>query len=171
MVPLTTDEEGQAFRDLTNDPSALESRADRLSAEFSAIAQRASERTGRDVEVRDVSVDTSTRDGEGVLTVTFTWTNFVEARNGEERLGDVFDRGLPLGEDETLVLTVPPGTTFDDVPTRAAVEGNTLTVEGPGTALISSVELQPDSGEGLPGMTALAAATGILAAALLARRR
>lgn len=177
VVPFTTDAERQAFQDLADDPSALDSRADRVSAEFGAIADRASERTGRDMELRDVSVDASIRNGEGVITVSFTWTNFVETRNGEERVGDVFDRGLPLGGDDTFTLTAPSGTTFDDVPSGATVDGNTLTIEG-GTALVSSVELvseeatDGEEGEkGIPGLTATATLIGILAAALIARHR
>lgn len=173
-VPLATDAERQAFRALANDQSALNSRADDVSAEFGAIAQRASERTGRDMEVRDVSVDASTRDDEGVITVSFTWTDFVETKDGEERVGDVFDGGLPLGQGDTLTLTAPSGTTFEEVPPGAAVDGDTLTVEGKGTALVSSVELVPGEREEAtptPGMTALLAVTGVAAAALLARRR
>lgn len=173
VVPLATDAERLAFRELANDPSALDRRADDVSTQFSAIAQRASERTGRDMEVRDVSVDASVRDGEGVVTVSFTWTGFVETRNGEERAGDVFDGGLPLGEGDTFTLTVPSGTTFDDVPPGATVDGNTLTIEGPGTALVGSVELVPaeEGAAPTPGMTALLAVTGVAMAALLVRRR
>lgn len=165
----------QAFEELSNDQAAMDQRAEDVSTSFGTIADRASEITGRDMHVQDVSIDSMTRDGEGVVTVSFTWTNFVQTTNGE-RIGDVFEGGLPLEEDETFTLTVPSGMTFSDVPPVATVDGNTMTIEGPGTALVSSVSVvqqttPTEEAGGAPGMTALAAATALLAAALILRRK
>jgi hypothetical protein len=103
---------------------------------FRNFANAASDRTGREMEVTDVSYESNISDDTGVLVLQFTWTNFLERTNEETlRLGDVLqtpgnDTWLStLGTDQRLVVENPPGYV---IPTsNYPFENNTLTFDGP----------------------------------------
>jgi len=103
---------------------------------FRNFANAASERTGREMEVTDVSYESNVSGDTGTLVLRFTWTNFLERTDAETlRLGDVLqtpgnDTWLStLGSDQRLVVDNPPGYV---IPTsNYPFENNTLTFDGP----------------------------------------
>ncbi|SFR34452.1 helix-turn-helix transcriptional regulator [Halogeometricum limi] len=114
---------------------------------FRRIANRTSEATGREMEVRNASYGYSVDEGSstGTLTVEFVWTNFLEERgDGNLALGDAFR--LPSGEseeprswlsllssDQRLVVQTPPGYATDTTSIEVLQRNNSIIVDGPGT--------------------------------------
>jgi hypothetical protein len=77
--------------------------------EMRPFAEEASERTGRSMTLsnfeRDVRIRETLTLTEGIVSVSFNWSNFAETNDSVVRLGDVFaDGGLALAEDERLVI-------------------------------------------------------------------
>jgi len=66
-------------------------------------------------------------DNLGVVEMTFTWTNFARVDGDRVSVGDLFDGGLYVGENQRFVLRAGPGLHFTSVsPDPYAMSGSTL---------------------------------------------
>jgi hypothetical protein len=111
---------------------------------FENIAARASERTGRSMEIQNESYGYSVENGTGTLSLTFVWTNFLNRTDtGDLSLGDAFllpteeaqtsQTWLSLaGANQRLVIQPPPGYTTNTTSIRVKQQNNAIIVEGPG---------------------------------------
>lgn len=114
---LQSSEDARAFDQLVDELQRGEANSSLDEGMFRNYAELAAESTGREMEIVDVSYNgTVTDDGTtGVLTMSFTWTNFAERTDdGGLRVGDAFttpDGGtwFPwLAEGQQLVIETPP---------------------------------------------------------------
>jgi uncharacterized membrane protein len=79
---------------------------------------QASDATGRDMEAETFSASTSIETVPrrwGVVTYSFTWTRFAADAAGHLQIGDVFQGGFFIAQDDTLTITAPPGYEIADV--------------------------------------------------------
>ncbi len=109
-VRLATDEDEQAFEsfreDLEADPEEYESRFhDRMVT----TADAASDATGREMTIGDVSVSAERRElprEYGVVTYSFRWSNFAAVDDDRLVIGDAIE-GLFLDDETTLRIAWP----------------------------------------------------------------
>lgn len=111
-VLLETDNETAAFESLQADVAAdPENYTDRFAARMRSTASTAENATGREMTVRNVTVDARTQElgrTYGILEYTFEWTNFGVASDGRVEAGDAI-AGLFLDGQTTLVFRWPAG--------------------------------------------------------------
>lgn len=112
FVRLRTDNETQAFEDLMADVDANRSAyIDRFADRMNATVASAENETGRSMTATDFTVDAtiqSTGNTYGVLTYTFTWTNFAQVSDETVTAGDAL-AGFYLDDETTLQFTWPDG--------------------------------------------------------------
>ncbi len=111
---LADDNESEAFRGLAAEYE--DGRADfgPTSVPFERIVERVNASVDRSMELREVGRSAQLRRNGtvGVLSLSFTWTNFTEISDGQIILGDAFwfgsDTWLPtLGDEQTLTISIP----------------------------------------------------------------
>jgi hypothetical protein len=86
----------------------------------------------------------------GVVTFRFTWTGFAETEGDAILVGDVFDGGFFIGDDDALAIAVPDGYAIADVsPTPDEADGGVVEWGG-----------REDFGDGRPSLRAVPATTG-----------
>jgi len=91
-----------------------------------------SEVTGREMNAssfsRSASVDETTlADERGVVTMSFTWSNFGVTDGDTVRAGDVFEGGLYIGQNQRLVFETGPSLAFRNAdPDSYSQSGDTL---------------------------------------------
>jgi hypothetical protein len=133
---LDTANETRAFRTVGEEFEAGDLETGYDAELFRNIANAASERTGREMAVTQVSYESNVSGDTGTLVLRFTWTNFLERTDEETlRLGDALQ--IPgngtwlssIGGEQRLVIENPPGYV---IPTsNYPFENNTLTFDGP----------------------------------------
>jgi hypothetical protein len=170
-VRLDDDESEAAFEAYREDLEANTSDyTERFHNRMNATAADASGATGREMAIRNVSVDASRESlpqQYGVVTYTFEWTNFAAVEGDRVLVGDAVD-GLFLDEETTLLLQWPEGyTPVEASPTPDASRERTATWSGPLDFASGEprLTLAPAEAVGTDGRTAESAAP--LAAALL----
>ncbi len=117
----------------------------------------AADATGREMTARDFSASTSVQTLPrrwGVVTYRFTWTGF--ARTQEDRLvvGDVFQGGFFIAENDSLVVSAPQGWTVGSVsPDPAAIENGSVRWQDQRDFLDNRprVVIVPDASDGSAG--------------------
>ena len=140
---LRGDDEVEAFRQLAAAYENGDADLGLSKATFERVIERVNASSDRRMALRGVdrSARVRTNGTVGVLTLSFTWTNFTQVRENQIVLGDAFWIGsetwLPtLNEDQSLVIAVPDdyyisgaspsgGTIYD--------KGTVLRYEGPQT--------------------------------------
>lgn len=101
-----------------------------------AVVADAAEATGREMIARNVTASTSIQELPrrwGVVSFTFTWTNFARKEGPALVVGDAFEGGLLLAENDTLVVVAPPDHVVDGDgvdPEPDASEDDAVTWEG-----------------------------------------
>jgi hypothetical protein len=115
-----------------------------------------SERTDREMRIRDVNRSATVENGTGRLVLTLTWTSFGRVTGDTVRVDDAFllETGtwLPgLAADERLVVSPPSGYRIDDAPSADSFRNGSLVWEGPadfepGYLSIAYRELTPPPG-------------------------
>jgi uncharacterized membrane protein len=108
----------------------------RYLATMERAREAASETTGREMAIRNVSREATVVNGTGRLTTTFTWTSFARASGDTLRIGDAFrlpsGSWLPgLASDERLVVAPPDGYRIDSAPSADSFRNGSLVWEGP----------------------------------------
>lgn len=72
---LENSDQRDAFRTLQNDSDARTALRDRFASRMATVARDASNATGREMSVRDGSVELAVHDDVGVVRLSVTWTN------------------------------------------------------------------------------------------------
>ncbi|WP_435180661.1 helix-turn-helix transcriptional regulator [Halorussus sp. AFM4] len=139
---LRGDDELEAFRQLAAAYENGDADLGLSKATFARIVERVNANSDRHMTLRGVSRSAGVRNNGtvGVLTLSFTWTNFTEVRDDKIVLGDAFwtESGtwLPtLGEDQALVISVPGDYYIYGAspPGGTIYNGTVLRYEGPQT--------------------------------------
>ncbi|MFB6269288.1 MAG: helix-turn-helix transcriptional regulator [Halobacterium sp.] len=180
----------QEFR--ANTSQFLDPYRDRIRGVVSSAANA----TGREMTATDFSASTSIQELPrrwGVVTYEFTWHGFAATDGDRVLVGDVFQGGYYLAEDDLLELVTPPAYRVADVaPTPDARENGTLRWSGPldfgderpsveyapattdaatSTTVSTTAPSQAASDGGFPWLAVLLAAVVAMAAGLLFYRR
>jgi uncharacterized membrane protein len=135
FVRLSTDNETQAFEDLMADVEANRSAyIDRFAQRMNATVASAAESTGREMRATDFTVSTEIRtlgNQYGVLTYTFTWTNFAQVSDDTITAGDALD-GFFLDEETSLQFAWPDAYGLQSVsPDPDSIREQSVTWRGP----------------------------------------
>jgi hypothetical protein len=139
---LRDENETAAFRDLASRYENGNADAGPSIATFERIAERAGAETGREMVVRNVtrSARLVENGSVGVLSLSFTWTNFTQIDDRQIIMGDAFWLGsetwLPgLNEDQTLVFEAPDTYQITNAnPSDGTIsDGRVLRYDGPQT--------------------------------------
>ncbi len=105
---LETDEDEAAFEDLRDDIEAdPEPYAERFQDRMDGTAETASEATGREMTISDMTVSAEKRElprEYGVLTYRFRWSNFAAVDGDRLLVGDAID-ALFLDEESALLIS------------------------------------------------------------------
>lgn len=135
-IALDTSAERDAFDELADEIEANESTyLDLYETRFGPVVEEAAELTTREMEMTDLSVSTDTRttvDRQyGVVTFSFTWTEFAVVDGDELIAGDAL-AGLFLNEDTHLVIEWPDDFTLvEAVPTPGSSTDRSVSWTGP----------------------------------------
>jgi len=128
---LANDTEAQQFRDFADQFESTESDLYRnfvnRSRSLVAVGTNA---TGREMtavgHTRSASIQ-ELGQRQGVVRLSFTWTNFAQRTDDSVVIGDVFDGGIPIGENQRLVVQHGPNLTFGAaLPDDYSADGETL---------------------------------------------
>lgn len=99
------------------------------------VVARAGNATGREMQAVNVSATTSIQELPrrwGLVTYRFTWTGFAQTNGDRLAVGDVFQGGYYLAEDDSIVIAPPSGYALASVsPSPAARENGTVRWRGP----------------------------------------
>ncbi|MDX1744936.1 MAG: helix-turn-helix domain-containing protein [Halobacteriales archaeon] len=85
---------------------------DPFQSRMMGVAAQAGNVTGRPMRATNFSVETSIQEVPrrwGVVTYRFRWTAFAQTEGDQLVVGDVFDTGFFLSEDDVLEVAAPPG--------------------------------------------------------------
>jgi hypothetical protein len=129
--PLRSENDSQAFEGLVEDFRNGDAGFD--VGVFEAAASEAATQTGRQMEIRNDEKSTHRDNDTGVLSLSFTWTNFSRVSGGRLVVGDAFatESGtwLPrLTADQTLVISPPDGYILQS--TQWPVINRSLVIDG-----------------------------------------
>lgn len=149
---------------------------------FRGASGAASEATGRQMRLTNVSRDYRTTDDRGELVLSFTWTDFATTNGSRVRLQDGFNTTggtwLPrLYENQTLIISPPPGygVTGLSGATPTDIDDSTIVFEGPRTFEpgFLTIVYEGDQGQPLSGALplVLAAVVVLLAGGFVYSRR
>lgn len=178
-VRLETDNETQAFQTIVDDvESNPENFTSRFGDRMRATARAAENATGREMEVRNVTVNARIQEVPkfGIVTYTFEWTNFAAVDGNKLIAGDALS-GLFLDSGTRLVIAWPEGyerTAVTPEPTKSgdrSVEWAGPTEFTSGEPRVAAAPAGPLSGNGLLVAGAGAVVVVGLAAIVLWRRR
>jgi hypothetical protein len=138
---LNDENETAAFRDLAKSYENGDTDAGFSAGTFEPIVERVADDTNRDMTIEGVtrSARLLENGSVGILTLSFTWTNFTQVEEDKIVMGDAFwigsDTWLPdLSEDQTLVIEGPEGYIITGAsPGGGAdiIDGNVLRYDGP----------------------------------------
>jgi len=104
---------------------------------FRTLADEASRETGREMSIRDPVRNATVQNGTGVLSLSFTWTNFVSNTSGGFVIQDAVlmpDNRTwlaSIGPSQRLIVETPDGYQVTD--TRFGLDNGSVVVEGPHT--------------------------------------
>ncbi|WP_049985770.1 helix-turn-helix transcriptional regulator [Halobellus rufus] len=136
-VRLDDENSTEAFESLRSDIQANETEyTSQFRDRMESTAATAENATGREMSVRNVSVSATRQQlpqDYGVVTYTFTWTNFAVVDDGEIRAGDAI-AGLFLDEQTTLQVSWPEGYALDTAqpsPDDTRLESRIVVWNGP----------------------------------------
>ena len=135
---LEGDEEREAFDRLAREFESGEADGEFSATVFKRIAERASEETGREMAIEDVSRETRTSDNAGTLELRFRWTNFAATPEDTIEIGDALtidgEPWLPsLSADQRLVVNAPEDYAVESASPKTSVNDGTVAWEGPQT--------------------------------------
>ncbi len=112
-----------------------EAYADRFERRMTGVVSNAADATGRNMTATEFRVRTSIQEVPrrwGVVTYSFTWTNFAAVDGEAVVVGDVFEGGFYLDDDDSLQLVPPQGYVATSVsPSPDEVDGTTAVWIGP----------------------------------------
>jgi hypothetical protein len=148
-----------------------------------AVTQQGSDATGRSMNATGFSkrarIDPLT-ENQGVVRMSFVWTNFAQRRDGGVEVGDVFSGGFYIGPDQRLVIGHGPNLRFQAASPQPILDEDSLgesdsltwlgerefVDERPGVRLVPPADptptptATPAGGDGADGPTPTAAPGG-----------
>lgn len=104
---LHSEEEREAFRELQENSTAQEEHAERFENRMTAVAEDASNATGRDMAVTDASVEVVETEDVGLLTLEVAWTNLAAVDGDRLTLTEPFASGFE--PEMAFVVAIPQG--------------------------------------------------------------
>ena len=171
---LETDGEQAAFEELASNETARQRLATRFENRMWAVADGASNETGRDMAVGDATVETADDDGVGTVTLSVRWENLAAVDGDRLTVTEPFASGFE--PDRRFVVEAPDGYAVASATPApsASDDGRASWAAGSSLSGFELVAAGDDAGGGSTGdgagfgsLLALAALAG---AALLARR-
>ena len=181
---LSTSSDRTAFADYGREFEAGETDVGLDVAFFRTLAAAAGRETDREMSVRNVSRTATVRNGTGVLSLSFTWTNFVTDTDTGFVIRDAVlmpDNRTwlaSIGPSQRLVVETPDGYQVTD--TRFGLDNGSVVIDGPHTFREPlSISYQQTSVEGPPAepgaplwsLIGGALVVGLILAAVYVRRR
>jgi hypothetical protein len=152
---LSTSSDRTAFADYGREFEAGETDVGLDVAFFRTLAAAAGRETDREMSVRNVSRTATVRNGTGVLSLSFTWTNFVTDTDTGFVIRDAVlmpDNRTwlaSIGPSQRLVVETPEGYQVTD--TRFGLDNGSVVIDGPHTFREPlSISYQQTSVEGPP---------------------
>jgi uncharacterized membrane protein len=122
-VQLNTQNDTEAFEQLRNDiRNDSTPYTDRFGDRMRSIASSAENATGREMAIRNVTVETRSQPSYGILVYRFEWENFAAVDGDTIRAGDAIDQ-FYLDADTTLEMNWPEGYVSDSVTPDATQSG------------------------------------------------
>jgi uncharacterized membrane protein len=178
--PLATENETAAFETFATDFENRESDVGLDVAFFERLAATSSNATGREMEITDPTYEGTVTNGTGVLSVSFTWTNFLTpTEGGYELRGAVMMPGdrtwlSSLGDRQRLRVETPPG--YRVVSTEYGLDNGSVVIDGPGTldeplTVTYQETAQPESDVPWSLLLGAGVVVAVAVAALYLRRR
>jgi hypothetical protein len=132
---LSTDADRAAFDDYGREFEAGDATVGLDADFFRTLAAEASRETGREMSIRNTSRNATVRNGTGVLSLSFTWTNFVTDTDtgfvirDSVLMPDNRTWLASIGPEQRLVVETPEGYQVTD--TRFGLDNGSVVVEGP----------------------------------------
>ncbi|WP_049935054.1 helix-turn-helix transcriptional regulator [Haloplanus natans] len=132
---LSTDAARAAFDDYGREFEAGETTVGLDADFFRTLAAAASRETGREMSIRNTTRNATVRNGTGVLSLSFTWTNFLTDTDAGFVIRDAVlmpnNRTwlASIGPEQRLVVETPKGYQVTD--TRFGLDNGSVVVEGP----------------------------------------
>jgi hypothetical protein len=127
-IRLDDENDTEAFeelrQDVQNDSTPY---TDRFGERMERIAATAENSTGREMAIRNMSVETRTQPNYGLLVYEFEWTNFAAVDGDTIRAGDAIDR-FYLDSQTALEIQWPDGYVSDSVTPTATTSGENSVV-------------------------------------------
>ncbi|MFB6123182.1 MAG: helix-turn-helix transcriptional regulator [Haloferacaceae archaeon] len=133
--PLSSDNETAAFESFAGSFENRDTTVGLDVAFFERLAATSSNATGREMEITDPAYEGTVTNGTGVISVSFTWTNFLTpTEDGYELRGAVMMPNdgtwlTSLGDRQRLRVETPPG--YVVVNTDYGLENGSVVIEGP----------------------------------------
>lgn len=134
---LQTPAEEAAFNDIADEFEAGETPPGLSVERFETIADSASAATGRAMDIEDVDRSATQSGSTGTLTLSFRWTQFLEANGDQLILDDALDTAdedswlTSLDNNQVLRIHTPRGYVITSA--NVAFSDNTVEIEGPHT--------------------------------------
>jgi len=130
-VRFDNEDQREAFenlsQDIESDPTPY---TDRMESRMQTVADSAENTTGREMTVRNVTVETRTQVDYGQVVYRFEWTNFAAVEDGTVRAGDAIDQ-FYLDENRSLRVRWPEGYESESVtPSATRTEDRAVVWEG-----------------------------------------
>jgi hypothetical protein len=132
---LSTSSDRAAFTDYGREFEAGETDVGLDVEFFRTLAAAAGRETGREMSIRNVSRTATVRNGTGVLSLSFTWTNFVTDTDAGFVIRDAVlmpDNRTwlaSIGPSQRLVVETPEGYQVTD--TRFGLDNGSVVIDGP----------------------------------------
>lgn len=131
---LSNETERQNFESFAQEFNTNETQLYRgFQRDSSALVADGANITGREMEAtgfaRRAHVTSSLGNDIGVVEMSFTWTAFGVENTGRTVIGDVFEGGLYLGPQQSLVVAPGPGLRFESVE-PSATQSNSSSLAG-----------------------------------------
>ena len=175
MYDFETDGERAAFEELESNETAQRQIATRFETRMQAVADGASNETGREMTVGDATVETAAEDGVGTVTLSVRWESLAAVDGDRLTVTEPFASGFE--PDRRFVVETPDGYAVASATPEpsAGEDGRASWAAGSSLSGFELVATPDDAGDGTSGdgagfgsLLALATLAGV---ALLARRR
>lgn len=157
---LTTDSEREAFEALRGNTTAREQRTEHFATRMQAIAARAENESGREMQIREPAIAFTERNETGIVALSVMWDGLAAQEGDQLVVREPFDSGFTvnrmfriIGPDGYELTTVTPSAT-ERTPTAATWDAGTEFESFEATFASTEAETTTDgngTGAGVPG--------------------
>jgi len=172
---LETDGERAAFEELESNETAQRQIATRFENRMQAVADGASNETGREMRVGNATVETATEDGVGTVTLSVRWERLAAVDGDRLTVTEPFASGFE--PDRRFVVETPDGYAVASATPEpsAGEDGRASWAAGSSLSGFELVATPDDASDGTSGdgdgFGSVLALAALAAVAVLARRR